>query len=147
MRRFLSIALAFAASLALAGAATASMTPTQFKLSAQNGSGESGTATLLQETDGDLLVNVRTSNGGDEAQPIHIHKGTCEKLDPKPAYPLTTVQNGKSETKLKGVKLADLEKGDYAINIHKSTKEVSTYVTCGNLKVAAAPAASAAPAK
>lgn len=135
MKHLRSFGLALAAAaVGLSSIASAAM-PTQFKLTAQNGSGETGTATLLQGVDG-LIVTVRTKGGGDDPQPIHIHKGTCAKLDPKPMYPLTTLVNGKSETKLKGVKLADLEKGHYAINIHKSTKDIPTYVTCGNLKVA-----------
>ncbi|GAC1408349.1 MAG: hypothetical protein NVSMB64_16470 [Candidatus Velthaea sp.] len=138
MKRILSLALATAASLALSGIATAAMHPTQFKISPQNNSGESATATLLQEGNGTLLVTVRTRNGGEDPQPIHIHKGTCEKLDPKPLYPLTAVINGKSETKIKDLKLTDLETGAYAINIHKSTKDIGTYVACGNLKVAEA---------
>ncbi len=117
--------------------ASAADAPQQFKLYSQNNSGETGTATLLQSTDGPLLVIVRTSGGGDVAQPVHIHKGTCEKLDPKPAYPLTTLMNGKSETKLPNIKLSMLEAGTYAINIHKSTTDLGTYVACGNLKVAA----------
>jgi len=61
---------------------------------------------------------------------VHIHKGTCDKLDPKPAYPLSPVVNGKSETTV-NASLDSLEKGGYAINGHKSAQEVSTYVFCG----------------
>lgn len=105
------------------------------KINAQNGSGESGTATLTQGTDG-VLVKLDLK-GGSGDQPAHIHKGTCAKLDPKPAYPLTTVADGKSETTLKDVKLSTLMAGTYAINVHKSTTDLKDYVACGNLKVAA----------
>jgi len=135
-RLLLSLGLAV---VVTANAAGAAVHPDQFRLSAQNGSGETGTATLLQSTGNpeEVIVQVRTSNGGDEPQPAHIHKGTCDKLDPKPAFPLTTIIDGKSSTKVKGITLAQLESGTYAINIHKSTKEVAKYVTCGNLKIAA----------
>jgi hypothetical protein len=136
MKRLLSFAVAAALVPSAAGIASAAFKPTQFKIAPQNGSGETGTATLLQSGE-NLLVIVRTANGSAEPQPVHIHKGTCAKLDPKPAYPLTTLVNGKSESKIAGVKLADLEAGDYAINIHKSTSDIKTYVACGNLKVAA----------
>ncbi len=106
--------------------------PIQVKLAAQNSSGESGTATLFDGAKG-LIVRLRLEGGGDVAQPAHIHKGTCEKLDPKPTYPLTTVKDGKSETTIPGVTLADLAKGNYAINVHKSTTDLPTYVSCGNL--------------
>ena len=115
-----------------APAAPAHKPPTQVKLAPQNASGESGTATMLDGAKG-LIVRLRLEGGGDLKQPAHIHKGTCEKLDPKPAYPLTLVADGKSETTIPGVTLADLAKGSYAINVHKSTTDIPTYVSCGNL--------------
>jgi hypothetical protein len=105
--------------------------PVQYKLLAQNNSGESGTATLFDGAKG-LIVKLRLS-GGSVDQPAHIHKGTCEKLDPKPAYPLKIVHDGLSETVIPDVTLAMLAKGAYAINVHKSTTEVPVYVACGNL--------------
>ena len=105
--------------------------PLQIRLAEQNKSGESGTATLLDGARG-LIVRLRL-NGGDVDQPAHIHKGTCEKLDPKPAYALTTVHDGKSEKTVEGVTIAQLEKAPYAINVHKSVKEAAIYVSCGNL--------------
>jgi Cu/Zn superoxide dismutase len=105
--------------------------PVTIKLSSQNNSGETATATLAQTGD-DVKVTVVT-NGGTGMQPIHIHEGTCAKLNPKPKYPLTTVDDGKSVTTLKGLKLTDLETGGYAINIHKSTTDIATYVACGDI--------------
>ncbi|MGB8267039.1 MAG: hypothetical protein WCE44_11980 [Candidatus Velthaea sp.] len=135
MKRSLSVALALAASIGIAGVAQAATTPTQFKLSAQNGSGENGTATLLQSGD-NVIVRVRVSGApAGVPQPVHIHKGTCDKLDPKPTYPLRTLVDGFSETTVPNVSLGDLTSGAYAINIHKSTSDIKTYVACGNLKV------------
>jgi hypothetical protein len=105
-----------------------------FKLSPQNGSGESGTATLTQH--GDTLMVKLAISGGSGSHPAHIHKGTCAKLDPKPAYPLTTVADGASSTSLKSVKLSQLMSGTYAINVHKSTTDIKTYVACGDLSAA-----------
>lgn len=106
--------------------------PTQLHLVAQNGSGETGTATLYDGARG-LIVKLRTAGGGDVDQPAHIHKGTCEKLDPKPTYPLKVVHDGQSETTVEGVTIAQLQKSPYAINVHKSAKEAAIYVSCGNL--------------
>jgi hypothetical protein len=106
-------------------------------LAAQNNSGETGTATLAQ-SGSDVLVTVQIAGEGTVAQPIHIHKGSCAKLDPSPAYPLTTVQNGSSVTTLKNMKLGDLETGGYAINVHKSTSDIGTYVACGDIPKTAA---------
>jgi hypothetical protein len=105
--------------------------PMQIRLAEQNKSGETGTATLLDGAGG-LIVRLRM-NGSDVDQPAHIHKGTCEKLDPKPAYALTTVHDGMSEKTVEGVTIAQLEKAPYAINVHKSTKELPVYVACGNI--------------
>ena len=102
-------------------------------LAPQNNSGESGTATLTKS--GDKQTKVVLSVTGVPAgvsQPVHIHKGTCDKLDPKPAFPLSPVVNGKSETTV-NAPLETLQKDGYAINGHKSSKEVATYVFCGNI--------------
>jgi Cu/Zn superoxide dismutase len=107
---------------------------TTVKLAPSNNSGESGTATLTKQGDKQTKVVVAVTGAPAGApQPMHIHKGTCAKLDAKPAYPLSPVVDGKSETVV-AASLDDLEKGDYAINGHKSAKEVSTYVFCGDIK-------------
>ena len=102
-------------------------------LQPQNNSGESGTATLTKAGDNQtkVVLEVQGAPAG-VSQPVHIHKGTCSKLDPKPAYPLSPVVNGKSETTVKA-SLDSLQKGGYAINGHKSAKEASTYVFCGDI--------------
>ena len=101
------------------------------KLSPQNNSGESGTATLTKAGDNQTKVVLDVKGGpSGVSQPVHIHKGTCDKLDPKPAYPLSPVVNGKSETTV-NASLDDLEKGGYAINGPKSAQDVKTYVFCG----------------
>jgi hypothetical protein len=103
------------------------------KLAAQNNSGETGTATLTKAGDNEtkVVLDVKGAPAG-ASQPVHIHKGTCDKLDPKPAYPLSPLVNGKSESTIKA-SLDSLEKGGYAINGHKSAQEVSTYVFCGDI--------------
>jgi hypothetical protein len=103
------------------------------ELKAQNNSNESGTATLTKAGDKrtKVVLNVEGAPAGVN-QPVHIHKGGCANLDPKPAYPLSPVVNGKSETTV-NASLDDLQKGGYAINGHKSAKEASTYVFCGDI--------------
>jgi hypothetical protein len=106
--------------------------PVKFTLHPQNGSGEIGNVVMTQDGD-NVVVDVTTQYAPDAAQPIHIHKGTCDTLDPKPAYPLVTLQKGTSTTTLKNIQLADLMNGGYAINIHHSTADVPTYYACGNI--------------
>jgi hypothetical protein len=105
----------------------------KFTLHPQNHSGEVGNVTMTQDGD-NVVVVVTTENApADTAQPIHIHDGTCDKLNPKPTYPLTTLQKGTSTTTLKNMTLAQLETGGFAINIHHSTADVPTYYACGNI--------------
>jgi len=103
------------------------------KLAPQNNSGESGTATLTKAGDNQtkVVLDVKGAPSG-AAQPVHIHKGTCDTLDPKPTYPLSPLVNGKSESTV-NASLDSLDKGGFAINGHKSAQEVSTYVFCGKI--------------
>lgn len=101
-------------------------------LKSQNGSGETGTATLEQKGD-DVLVTVHMKNAVASTQPIHIHPGTCANLNPKPKYPLKNVVDGTSTTTLTGMKLSDLQTGDFAINVHESPTNISHYVACGDI--------------
>jgi hypothetical protein len=117
------------------GAAFAADNTITVTMHAQNGSGEDGTATITAKGDNDVQVVVKLSNGSMVAQPAHIHKGACANLDPTPAYPLTNVVDGMSDTTVM-VGMAELAKGGYAINVHKSAAEVSTYVSCGDIMAA-----------
>jgi hypothetical protein len=102
------------------------------KLDEQNGSGESGTATLTAEGTSTNVVLELENPASPDPQPAHIHKGTCAELDPTPAYPLTNVEDGKSETTV-NVALDELKAGAFAINVHKSEPDIKTYVSCGNI--------------
>jgi hypothetical protein len=100
-------------------------------LEEQNGSGESGTATLT--TDGEKTkVVIALDNPSTAPQPAHIHKGSCKELDPTPAYGLENVVEGKSTTMVDRP-LEELRDADYAINVHKSAEELDMYVSCGDL--------------
>ncbi len=129
----LRIAAATAAFILATSTFALALGPVKVTLHPQNGSGEIGNVVMTQ--DGDNVVVVVTTQYAPDAtaQPIHIHKGTCDTLDPKPTYPLATLQNGTSTTTLKNMQLADLQTGGYAINIHHSTADVPTYYACGNI--------------
>src|SRR5690349_9555501 len=90
-------------------------------LTQQNNSGENGTATITAAGDNAVRVMVQLSNGPTTPQPAHIHKGSCANLDPVPAYPLNNVVSGMSDTTVPAA-IADLAKGGYAINVHKSAQ-------------------------
>lgn len=137
---FASIIIAVMTGSALAaGDAPASVTVT---MAPQNGSNESGTATLTQ-TGKNVQVVIALQNAPATAQPAHIHPGSCAKLNPAPKYPLSNVVNGQSTTTVKNVKLSDLA-GGFAINVHKSADDLKTYVSCGDITMGS-PAPSASP--
>lgn len=128
-----AILAVFAVATVPAGAQMGSAAPITVTMNAQNGSGETGTATLTQTADG-VQVVVSLTNAPATAQPAHIHPGTCATLNPAPQYPLTSVVSGKSTTVVKGVTLQSLTSGTFAINVHKSTSDLGTYVACGDIK-------------
>jgi hypothetical protein len=107
------------------------------QLQEQSFSGEAGTATLTSEGD-KTRVTIDMASYAAGAQPAHIHKGSCSSLDPTPAYPLKDVVNGKSTT-IVNASLVSLKKTAYAINMHRSAKDLKTYVACGNIAENAAP--------
>lgn len=100
----------------------------------QNNSGEAGSANVT-DVKGGINVSVEIKQPKGASQPAHIHKGTCSKLDPAPWKPLKPVVDGKSFTHIAGVTVADLKKGKYAINVHKSANDLKTYVSCGDLSL------------
>jgi len=102
-----------------------------YALGTQSNSGELGTVTLTAEGQ-KTRVDVAIANAPAGPQPAHIHAGTCAKLDPKPKYPLTSVVDGTSTTVV-DVPMGELIKGGLAVNVHKSTSDLPTYVACGDL--------------
>jgi hypothetical protein len=126
---------AFSATLALtASIAIAAPTTITIPMKALNGSGESGTATLTQTTPTDITVTISLKNApATIAQPSHVHIGPCAKINPAPVNLLTNVVDGKSTTVVKGVTLAKLLAGHFALNVHKSADALGVYVSCGNI--------------
>ncbi|MFN2460579.1 MAG: hypothetical protein ABR591_07830 [Candidatus Velthaea sp.] len=130
--RLLTSVTAAALLAAVVFPATAADTHKVYALTAQNSSNEIGTVTLTSVGD-KTKVDVAIANApAGVAQPIHVHEGTCAKLDPKPKYPLTTVMEGVSTTTL-DVPMDKLIAGGMAVNVHKSTSDIPTYVACGDL--------------
>jgi hypothetical protein len=104
-------------------------------LSEQNGSGESGTATLTPVGADSMKVVLNVTGGGAAAQPAHLHQGSCDELG-SIAFPLNDVVNGQSETTIKVSYTALVSyaaAGGIAINVHKSAAEIKTYVACGDI--------------
>jgi hypothetical protein len=100
---------------------------------ALNGSGENGEAILVQGTDG-VHVTVALAHGSTLAQPTHIHIGTCGAINKAPEYGLSDTIEGKGDSVVRGVKIADLLAGHFAINVHKSGVDLGTYSSCGDIR-------------
>lgn len=101
-------------------------------LNAQNGSGISGKALLVEQNDKTkVMLNVNGTVSG-AAHPAHIHMGAC----PTPGgikWNLSDVMEGKSVTVI-DASFDDVVTGlPLAINLHKSATELSAYVSCGDL--------------
>lgn len=105
----------------------------QINMGQQSNSGQAGNASVTDVKGGvNVAIHIKSEPKG-ASEPAHIHKGTCKKLDPAPWKPLNPVVNGNSMTHVVGVTVADLKKGKYAINVHKSPTDLKTYVSCGDL--------------
>ncbi|MFN0073715.1 MAG: hypothetical protein ACKVVP_19720 [Chloroflexota bacterium] len=100
-------------------------------MSPQNGSGQSGKTTLYAEGDKTRVV-ILLDNRVPGPEPAHIHVGSCPLPNAAPLYPLSPVENGKSETVL-DVNIGALIVEAMAINVHRSPQELATYISCGDI--------------
>jgi hypothetical protein len=125
----LALGLLTVAQFSPAIAATSTLT---VALNAQNGSGETGTATLTQVGADVKVVIALKGAPATTPQPAHIHDGTCASLKGV-AYALSNVVGGASTTTVKGVTIDKLLGGTYAVNVHESAANLGKYVACGNI--------------
>jgi hypothetical protein len=95
-------------------------------------SGQTGTATLTAEGEQTQVSIEIDEEPVSESQPAHIHEGTCDELNPAPAFGLPNVIDGTSETTV-DASLDTLTSGTYAINLHMSADDLETYTSCGNI--------------
>jgi hypothetical protein len=102
------------------------------QIKAQNGSGETGTASLTRlGAKTRVVIGIKGENATGK-QPAHVHMGTCAKLDPKPTYPLHDVVLGKSNTVI-DASFDELVTSPMAINVHESAANLGKYVACGDI--------------
>ncbi|MDQ2871662.1 MAG: CHRD domain-containing protein [Candidatus Eremiobacteraeota bacterium] len=98
----------------------------------QNKSKQNGTA-MLKQQGANIMVKVSVYNEPKGASEMaHIHKGTCQKLNPTPYKPLKNVMNGTSTSTITGMTIDQLKDGHYAVNVHDA-KNPKRYVSCGNI--------------
>jgi hypothetical protein len=100
----------------------------RLELDEQNGSGQSGTATLTAVGDERTRIVMELSNPPSVPQPAHVHPGPCDDLG-DPVAGLTNVVRGRSVTNVP-LSFAELRRGDLVVHAHKSEKEFSISVAC-----------------
>jgi hypothetical protein len=100
----------------------------RLELDEQNGSGQSGTATLTAVGDDRTRIVMKLSNPPSVPQPAHVHPGPCDDLG-DPVAGLTNVVRGRSVTTVP-LSFAELRRGDLVVHAHKSEKEFSISVAC-----------------
>ena len=103
------------------------------ELSEEAGSGQTGTATLTADGEQTMVSIEIDGDPVSDSQPAHIHEGSCgDDLNPEPAFGLPNVTDG-SSTATVDVSLEALQASDYAINLHMSNEDLTTYTSCGNI--------------
>lgn len=108
-------------------------------LGPQPGGSQPGEAFLFSEEQDITLVGLEITAGpAGVQQPAHFHTGTCAAPGPI-VEPLANVLDGGSFTIL-SADMDELVDAGLIINVHKSTTELTTYVSCGQVLSAAAPA-------
>ena len=94
-----------------------------------------------------VLAGGRAGLAQDAAppHPVHIHKGTCDNLDPAPLFPLNdvgaageavgarTAPTVATSTTTVEAALADVIAGGHAINVHESAANIGNYIACGDV--------------
>ena len=102
-------------------------------MNAQNGSGEDGTATLTQTPTASGRRSLKNAPAA-AISPRTSIRAPARTSTRRRSIPLTSLANGVSRTVLKGESLHQLTSGTFAINVHKSTSDLGTYVSCGDIK-------------
>ena len=100
----------------------------RLELTEQNGSGQSGTATLTGLSNERTRIVMELSNAPAVPQPAHVHPGPCDDLG-DPVAGLTNVVAGRSETTVP-LSFAELRRGGLVVHAHKSEREFSISVAC-----------------
>ncbi|MCA1554434.1 MAG: hypothetical protein LC737_08650 [Chloroflexi bacterium] len=111
---------------------TAAANTITVQLAAENNSGETGTAVLTEISGKTTVVVTVAGEPSGASQPMHIHDGSCGPTLGGVKFTLTPVSNGVSSTTV-DTTIAALKAAKFAINAHKSSSEMGSYVFCGNI--------------
>lgn len=94
--------------------------------------GQKGIATIKQEGEkARVIINLDLGRG---SQPAHVHYGVCPQTGVI-KYVLNDLIDGSSETVLDVPMRELVASGSMAINVHKSTNDYETIVSCGDIEL------------
>ena len=97
-----------------------------------NGSGQSGTATLIPLGD-QIQVVLDLSSGGKRSELVHIHSGQCGDKLRGVNYLLNSFVGGSGlSTTTVETSLDEVQDGDHAIHVHQGGNP-AVYTACGNI--------------
>ncbi|HYI25786.1 MAG TPA: hypothetical protein VD767_10280 [Thermomicrobiales bacterium] len=97
-----------------------------------NDSGVTGGATLFE--DGDQTIVELDLDGTGEDHPAHIHEGTCDDIEPQPAFNLQNIGEDGESISLVDAPLQELIDGDYVIDLHRAPNELGTLIVCAGIE-------------
>lgn len=103
----------------------------RISLSEPTGEFQYGEAVFREQGSG-TFVEVRVMPPEAVAQPIHVHRGSCEDVGPI-IEPLEDVVDGRSATLLQDVTLDSLMDGSLLVNVHLSFSDISVFTACGEI--------------
>jgi hypothetical protein len=93
--------------------------------------GQTGTAVFTARDSSETLVEVSVEPPFAEAQPIHLHSGTCGDIGPV-LHALQNVVRGSSTTVI-AEPLHEISATGAIVNVHESYLNASNYTSCGKL--------------
>jgi hypothetical protein len=99
-------------------------------LSPTEGDGQVGSATFVS-SGSSTTVEISVEPSTTEAQPIHIHAGTCSDVGAV-IHALQNVVKGHSKTTI-DVPIDQIASGGVLVNVHESYSNPSNYTACGQL--------------
>ena len=109
------------------------------KMHELNGSGENGTATLVEVGQKVRVTVDLTGEPASASEPAHVHFGRCPNIRAVPAYNVGPVVDGKA-TDVVDLSWNEIISGRYAVNVHESAATLGKYVSCGNIGDSTSPA-------
>lgn len=100
-------------------------------LSPLESSGQTGTAIFTANELSETLIEISVDPPFAEAQPIHLHSGTCADIGPV-LHALQNVVRGSSTTVI-AEPLHEISTTGAIVNVHESYLNASNYTSCGKL--------------